>query len=263
MYQAGSKYNFASSEDYVTYRYDLDGNMLWTKTYNAPSSGLDRPNTLAVDSNKNVYVSGWTTLPDNTPPVLTIKYAPDGSQLWLKTFQEGDGTVGTDMAIDDSGNAYVYAYNNKGGGDYLVLLKYASDGNLLWQKKSSNRSVSLNRSVLKIDAGGNVHLALLGQDDAGKNDLLVVKYDPNGNVVSERRWNPTSRPQSRLDARFLARATRPMRRQVGRQERSLRDYKPHDLWLTKPQEGFMAGLCRVNWQEQPSRTVVAKHSLDA
>jgi hypothetical protein len=93
------------------------------------------------------------------------------------------------MAIDGSGNAYVYAYNNKGGGDYLVLLKYASDGNLLWQKKNSNRSVSLNRSVLKIDALGNVHLALLGQDDAGKNDLLVVKYDPNGNVVSEGRYN--------------------------------------------------------------------------
>ena len=44
--------------DYVTIKYNAQGNQLWLSTYNGPGNYFDIPYGLTVDSDGNVYVTG-------------------------------------------------------------------------------------------------------------------------------------------------------------------------------------------------------------
>ena len=48
----------------------------WVRSYNAPENTQDDAYALAVDDSGNVFVTGTCG---------TIKYDPDGTQLWIKT----------------------------------------------------------------------------------------------------------------------------------------------------------------------------------
>ena len=48
---------------------------LWSNYYNGPGNGYDFPEALVVDSNANVFVSGWSSYSGGTNSVhATVKY---------------------------------------------------------------------------------------------------------------------------------------------------------------------------------------------
>jgi uncharacterized delta-60 repeat protein len=63
-----------TGDDYVTLKYDSDGNVQWLRRYNGPGNGEDHAWPLAVDGQGNVYVTGYSYDSDTNEDYATIKY---------------------------------------------------------------------------------------------------------------------------------------------------------------------------------------------
>ena len=89
---------------------------------------------IAVDSSGNVYVTGYTgSQGAGGNDILIAKYNTSGVIQWQRTFGGASSDVGTDIAVDSSGNVYVTGYTGSqgAGGTYNVLIaKLPSNGSL-------------------------------------------------------------------------------------------------------------------------------------
>jgi hypothetical protein len=163
----------------LTVRYDPNGNQVWT----APYAGT----ALAVDSNANIYVAGFSK------NFATVKLSPQGSNQWLTTYVESYGpTVSQSVLVDNSNNVYVSgldSYNsfyNNGMlyGPYVTLttIKYDSIGNQLWKTSQAPTPENMNVQVegAALDSEENFQLVSCWPGQVG---YLVYKYNANGSLV--------------------------------------------------------------------------------
>ena len=89
---------------------------------------------IALDGANNAFVAGSDPL---NGTILTVKYDPNGILLWQRLFDNpGTREQGSWVTVDKDGNAIVTGYNISGANRYpvgLIVLKYDTNGNLLWQ----------------------------------------------------------------------------------------------------------------------------------
>lgn len=168
------------SYDALTVKYDTSGTVQWAKTHDA--AYIDRGFAITVDGSGNVYVSGDTAY--QTPEYgmvykyLTLKYAPNGTLLWSRTY---DGMGAKGVAVDASGGVYV------GGEGGIPLIKYDAAGNFLW---STNFPVEGQYSVrvtdVKVDASGFVRVTGYYWNNPSYR-YFAGKLDSSGNLL----WTKT------------------------------------------------------------------------
>src|SRR5262249_9229400 len=79
----------------------------WAQRYHGPGPGDDGAVALKVDSRGNVYVTGWITRTKADSDYATVKYAPDGTQLWTRSYAGIGNSIAAALDLDASGNVYV------------------------------------------------------------------------------------------------------------------------------------------------------------
>jgi hypothetical protein len=109
IYVCGWSQGNGTDMDYVTVKYDADGNRLWAARYDGPVNGEDCASSIDIDGFGNIYVSGWSRGEGIRYDYATVKYDADGNQLWVTRY---DGPArGHDkvyaIAVDSVGNTYV------------------------------------------------------------------------------------------------------------------------------------------------------------
>ena len=166
-----------SNNNYLTIKYDSNGNELWNKTYDG--GGVDQAYGIATDSSGNVYVTGFS---ENTTTFiedfLTVKYDSNGNEIWVKNYNGGSWDQSLAIATDSSGNVYVTGFStNSTGSDNYLTIKYDSSGNILWNKTEIIGSQAYG---IATDSSGNVYVT-----GYASNDYFTIKYDSNGNEL----WN--------------------------------------------------------------------------
>ena len=187
-----------SRYDYVTIKYDTLGDTLWSRTYAGSANDPSYPDFsvgVAVDSVGSVYATGMTGELATSYDATTIKYAPDGTRLWVNTMDNGRGT--NDQAyrihlaaggVYIGGTSYADAYSDAVG--LMATRIDAVTGLTDWKWFYGPRYPDGNGDTLGdmvVDRGGNVYLTGTADNYNGDNVWETFKLDPHGQVV----WTAT------------------------------------------------------------------------
>jgi hypothetical protein len=182
VYITGTSVGAGSGNDMLTIKYNSLGNDLWTARYNAIANGSDEPNALAVDESGNVYITGLSVGAGSGADYLTIKYDPNGEELWDNRYSgpnPGSSNVddqATSIAVDASGNVFVTGRSVQGGNYNYATLKYDANGNTMWESTYDHPSNSNDTGVaLALDAAGDVYVT--GNSIFAAIDIATVKYN--------------------------------------------------------------------------------------
>ncbi len=200
-----------SGLDIATIKYNADGkpSRTWpdvgfgpgVRRYAGSADGRDSGWKVALDGAGNAYVAGrsWGGDPvtgGTGMDCVLIKYGPDGSELWVKSYPTwtGDVTGGIAIAVDSAGMVYVAAAGLGAGSPSelspqreVVALKYDPAGSLLWEQHNAGDGRGAKPSCIALDRQDNPIVAgwysRNGPGAAPHDDYLIVKYSPKGNVI--------------------------------------------------------------------------------
>ena len=156
--------------DYLTVKYDANGNRLWTATYNKGSLFTGDFPKIKVDTDKNVYVTGGI--------FASIKYDANGNLLWAvgqTTSSDifpwvGPSLVGWayGLALDTAGNIYMTGQG--------LTLKRDTNGNVLWAVPAPSVM-----GFIEIDESGSVYIA--GSVASFPATSIIVKYNQIPTII--------------------------------------------------------------------------------
>jgi hypothetical protein len=97
--------------------------------YHGPGGGVDYGQRIALDSKKNVYVAGSSHGGGAHADYATIKYDPQGAEIWVA--RSGSGRTDSydrpsALALDTLGNVYVTGQSRNETGVYeYFTVKYS------------------------------------------------------------------------------------------------------------------------------------------
>lgn len=182
VYVAGKCSPAVGYSDCVTIKYGPDGSERWAATYDGPVGSSDMACDVAVDEDGYVYVTGESTGDGSSRDIVTIRYAPDGTEDWVVRYNGPGNSLdqACAMALDDSANVYVTGTSHSGDAD-IVTIKYDSEGNERWTEPYDGLSNHNDYGVdIAVAASGCV--CVLGQsyDATSGFDWVTITYTSNG-----------------------------------------------------------------------------------
>jgi uncharacterized delta-60 repeat protein len=166
----------------------------WTARLNGLIDSVDAASAVTTDNAGNVYVTGYSQGALVFTDYMTVKYSPDGVQLWSARYNGPAGLYDEARAIvvDDSGNVYVtgFSWGLLSQADY-VTIKYNSSGVQQWAARYDGAlSEDIARSIA-IDNSGNVYITGSSRSSLlpGSEDYLTIKYNSAGTQQWTSRYN--------------------------------------------------------------------------
>ncbi len=210
--------NSAGFQDAFVAKYDAMGNVLWAKAISGTEQ--DWGYKVCADNQNNVYVTGYfqssalyftpsdsiVRSPASARNLFLAKYSSNGTFLWVKHGSAGatNGMLTARSVTVDNQNNIILS------GDYtkeiqfdattlpftnaanIFLVKFDTNGNLLWHKAGISNSICWFNDMIT-DATNNIYVCgkisttisfgLTSIPNHGGDDLVVGKFDPNGNLL--------------------------------------------------------------------------------
>uniref|UniRef100_A0A7C4XJM2 Pyrrolo-quinoline quinone repeat domain-containing protein n=1 Tax=candidate division WOR-3 bacterium TaxID=2052148 RepID=A0A7C4XJM2_UNCW3 len=197
VYVTGYSRGFSYQDDIATIKYDSSGNQLWVSRLNGSGNYNDKGHKVIADNNGNVYVVGYVN-PYSTGTFydyVTIKLnAENGETLWVRTYNgpTDSSDIARDIAIDNSGNVYVTgSVRWTGTSTDIFTIKYDANGSLLWTARYNNPDTSGGDGGygIKVDNEGCVYVVGQSQGLGTGSDIVLIKYDADGNEMWVRRYD--------------------------------------------------------------------------
>jgi hypothetical protein len=139
----------------------------WVARYNnGIANGTHQAVKMALDSAGNIYLTGFSQNSAGNLGYVTMKYAPNGNQLWATRYDTGSSVTPAAMVLDASNNVIVTGS--------ALTVKYDANGNQLWTAPYAG-------TALAVDSNGYVYVAGFSQNFA------TEKLTPQGSNV----WQTT------------------------------------------------------------------------
>lgn len=185
IYVAGFTINPTSDHDYLIIKYNQSGEELWKSIYNGSGNKADQVNSITVDLDGNVFVTGSATNERETFDMLTIKFSSSGEQLWAATFNgpENGNDGGIGIVSDSEGNVYITGYcSGKEESVDIYTIKYnGSNGSNLWTSVFNNPINDVDYpTAIAIDKDNNIYITGYSHYTSAGNDYITIKYTING-----------------------------------------------------------------------------------
>lgn len=155
-------------------------------------AGSDVTEGAAVTSDGATYLVGFTnSFGGGASKLFTVKLAADGSLAWQRTWDAppdafpfvNDEAHGVAAASD--GSVYV-AGSTFVGGNGALLVKFSSDGALLWQRTWGGNG---SARAVAVALDGSVYVTgATRAADASAQDLFVARFAPDGALIWFKTW---------------------------------------------------------------------------
>jgi len=156
----------------------------WVARYNGPVSGRDVPSGIAVDSDGNVYVTGYS-LCDSVMyyynDYTTVKYNAEGVQQWAALYEgmpNMEDAVNA-IAINNANNVYVTGGSvGEDGAFDVTTVKYNTSGVEQWVSRYNGSASGWEAgNDIVTDDAGNVYVAGVSGYEG---NIVAVKYGISG-----------------------------------------------------------------------------------
>ncbi|PJZ29503.1 SBBP repeat-containing protein [Leptospira kmetyi] len=198
--------DFVDQNLFIT-KYDSNGNKQWTKLLGIGAGGNVQATGVTTDSSGNLFVTGTSpsgldglTFTGGGFGYFIVKYNSAGTKQWTKLYA-GPQPMG--IAYDNLSNK-IYLTGLSSGttpvngvtvtGTYdSFLIQLDMNGNLVWTKLTGATNKDTRSNALSIDSLGSIYLTgtttgSIGDqvNSGGLADLLILKFDTNGNRIWSR-----------------------------------------------------------------------------
>jgi hypothetical protein len=188
-YQHGNVYVAGSNqlvfpEQPALSRYNKQGNLLWTKTFNE-NFRTGSFYHVFTDMFGDIYTNGMTNSNSffSQPYIVTVKYNRAGQTVWAKN--EGVKTysrknIEGDFLVDKKGNVYLTgAKEISANDDDWITVKYDLNGNKKWSRQYTDPAIYNNYpSSLSLTNSGDLLVA-------GNGSLIPFQYAYNTVVYDD------------------------------------------------------------------------------
>ncbi|MEO0134345.1 MAG: SBBP repeat-containing protein, partial [candidate division WOR-3 bacterium] len=182
--------------DYVTIKYDKDGNELWIRRYDGPDNYFDNAHAISVDKEGNVYVTGFSFASGTFDDFTTIKYDKDGNELWVRRYNGPTNRIDRANAIvlDNFGNVYVTGESENYNTDTTYLdyatVKYDKDGNELWVMRYNGPANHFDWATsIVVDNENNIYVTGGSYGYGSYSDYATIKYVQRVPIINQEKEN--------------------------------------------------------------------------
>ncbi len=191
VYVTGSSVASDQTSDFLTIKYDSNGDTVWVRRYSYASGSNDDAYSLAIDEMGYVYVTGRTN-----GDYLTIAYDASGVFQWSEKYNGtgNDQDIATKI-LYRSGALYVTGRSRSSSSslsaDFLTI-KYNLSGDSLWVRRYNGPADNFDEpSSMFVDLQGNVYITGSSQNasTSASSDYVTIKYNSSGDSVWVRRYN--------------------------------------------------------------------------
>ncbi|MFC1739725.1 SBBP repeat-containing protein [Planctomycetota bacterium] len=178
--------------NYGTVKYNSEGKKIWKREYDGPLKGFDYANSVGVDKEGNVYVTGSIQLTPKRDPnsiflkgYATIKYAPDGHELWATVQGGPQFKDSAKLVVCNNGSVCITGRCKEVKDDFgifdFLTIKYDPNGRELWKDFYDGPRKSLDIPYdIAIDNLKNTYVTGSSTGEDSDNDIAIIKYGPNG-----------------------------------------------------------------------------------
>jgi uncharacterized delta-60 repeat protein len=181
--------------DFFTMKINSEGTILWQVRLPAAQYAVEYGMKLLLDASGNLVVTGlkWN---GNDMDIRTVKYSPDGVQLWESLFNSPSEGVDAPSAIvsGSDGSIYIAGISWSGSSIDYITLKYSPEGTLAWQARNSGPGENSWNEATAIanDNMGNVIVTGYSPNADGWLNYHTIKYSAEGIQLWVQDYNYTS-----------------------------------------------------------------------
>lgn len=191
LYVCAASLGSSSDLDYLTLKVKEDGTFEWMQSYDF-AAGRDVPVSLVVDGN-HITVTGASEDSTGQWDFYTVMYDDNGTVI--EEYRLDKPGIGFDepagIARDATGNFYLTGQASDNGSTYYIqTMKLDAQLNLVWEVAYTHSGQD-GATGLGLDSQGNVYVCGYLAEPMGQ-DLVLLKYDPNGNLL----WDRTETSES-------------------------------------------------------------------
>ena len=165
--------------DYCLLKYNSQGVQQWI-SINSMQDSTNIPKSIALDSNGNIFVTGYSFTNINDLFYNTVKYNSSGTIQWIRRYQGSGNTLNHAYKIltGNSGNIYITGESIGSSGNYDILtIKYSNSGSQIHTARY-NSQYNLNDwpNDMTVDLYENIYIAGLSYSN-NYSDCVTIKYD--------------------------------------------------------------------------------------
>ena len=176
--------SFGGNPDIVLYKFNLQGDTIWTRVYGGPNG--ENGNRIIQTPDSGFAIIGWTqSFGNGQSDFYLLKVDSLGNQQWLKTY----GTSGSEDAISgqltlDGG----FILSGRNNSNQFFIVKTDSAGNQIWTKSYTNTKGAC--FIVQLPDSGFI---LSGTTQpSGFEKGCLIKTDKNGNLIWQKNYGGIS-----------------------------------------------------------------------
>lgn len=168
---------------------DQAGNIQWQNTY-GPATGAIDAFTVAETNDGNYVVTGFSDAVDPFGDPIIFKLDSQGNVLWAKNYDDPPTDPNTNLNISieqTSDSGYITSGFIIVGGTNrdAVIAKLDNSGEPQWVTLFRGSGQEIFNCAIEMSDGTFVALGSTDSFGSGNRDLLIMKLNSNGNVISQ------------------------------------------------------------------------------